>query len=747
MIDLDLMMSIIKYSRRKFHASVSQPGTDAQASAVLRLADGGEWFGIILRSGELLVRCSGRHAEMLMDLRGFSSVKGQGDQNGIKVRLDENADREMIRLLLNESFVISGGTESVTGSDGYYSGSSDEPEITYTEVYSDVPLSGMSAERSESSARLTGRKRAVKRLRFEANRSAADEGRDKDAPHLPEVIQKLRDVHIPSYSIGFVSCRFFTFYIQARIAADYEDDFEWSGSFARAVPVYNDMNARQLRGYFAWRTALRRKDAGVDIMNNKSFVLVNIYEILCGAGVMPEDGLERLLWYRGVFQQHDAEFADQIGSWIHDYIIYYHLKERVSPEFFPELETDRALALFAGIEEADSDEEYFCAINKLASYRMDRSSFLSNNRETAAEALKYVFSECSKQIDAEKGRSLADLCFGGFSNERISISLFRSAVFYDWRSPGRRGAEYERAYLGTSHASLNEWAGETFTVDKIRTYARRADGRWELRRSYRFGKPSKILGAIVRETDRQLRTMLDTSHPLKKNEHGEYFSGSVSAALKRYFSEKEKAERPEIKIDMSALADIRRDAALTRDSLIVEDDDGADAVMLPGKISISCEVRDAVRKMDCAGANSETDRCSMPEAALTDAPGSIEADLSPVPPRAREPDGSAETEKSVAYDSEKVALSDRKQMRSPSADAGGAGAGHERFLLEALLYGKPYREYFKQNHLSVAVVADSVNEIMMDAVGDIVIDFDGSMPVLIEDYEDDIREWLEAASE
>ena len=31
---------------------------------------------------------------------------------------------------------------------------------------------------------------------------------------------------------------------------------------------------------------------------------------------------------------------------------------------------------------------------------------------------------------------------------------------------------------------------------------------------------------------------------------------------------------------------------------------------------------------------------------------------------------------------------------------------------------------------------------MMDDIGDTVIEFDGDRPVIIEDYEDDLRQWL-----
>ena len=42
--------------------------------------------------------------------------------------------------------------------------------------------------------------------------------------------------------------------------AAYEDDFAYTGQFVRYFPTYETMDTRQLRGYFTWRTNVRRGD-------------------------------------------------------------------------------------------------------------------------------------------------------------------------------------------------------------------------------------------------------------------------------------------------------------------------------------------------------------------------------------------------------------------------------------------------------------------------------------------------------
>lgn len=709
MIDLDFMVSIINYCKRRFGAEPLRPGKRSKASMVLCHKSSDRWYGIFLKEGAFLLRCSPEHIEILKDLPGFSPALYLDKSRWITVSMDGSADEEMVRLLLLDAFRISDDPdkselhlldeleEEKPGAwlDRY--AERDEPaQVTFTEVYKDVPLGTPSAERTPAASHDGGRgfiDAGVKEERG-GTRKIIDESikEERGGTAIPETLRKLRAVYIPSYEFGGFRGNNLEFYLQARIAADYEDDHEWDGSFVRFRPVYRNMSLEQLRGYFSWRTKFRRNQ-GVETApkRNISFIRVHVFEILCGAGVTPEEGFEQLEGIRNIYRDIDSEFSEQVAEWMHDYVIYYHLKDHVSEELFPELETDRCLAILAGSREAESYEEYFNAVDRLAAYQMNRSAFFNKNRETAAEAIKRVVAEFSKEFMEKDGRTLTDLCFGVRHGEK-SAELFDRAIFYDWRSPGRRGAKYERKYLGSSHVSLNDWAGETFTVDDIRSYARRQDGRWKVVCPYEFEKPSKILGYIVRETDRQLRLRLDQKHPLKQGSYGEGITEPVKAALDGYFADLEEAARPHIDIDMSALAAIRRDAAVTRDSLIIDEEDEFD----------------------------EAEAENVDEAKDKNVPA---------------PAGSAE-----APD---AADSGFPEPAERAEDVGGADAGPEIFLLKALLDGRPYEDYFREKHLRLSITADKVNEIMMEVIGDTVIEFDGEKPELVEDYEEDVREWLD----
>ena len=67
------------------------------------------------------------------------------------------------------------------------------------------------------------------------------------------------------------------FILQARFMESWEDDFPFNGSFERYYPTYSMMNDSQLRGYFSWRTHVRK---GQIEKTSLSFAFVYIYELI-----------------------------------------------------------------------------------------------------------------------------------------------------------------------------------------------------------------------------------------------------------------------------------------------------------------------------------------------------------------------------------------------------------------------------------------------------------------------------------
>lgn len=75
-----------------------------------------------------------------------------------------------------------------------------------------------------------------------------------------------------------------------------------------------------------------------------------------------------------------------------------------------------------------------------------------------------------------------------------------------------------------------------------------------------------------------------------------------------------------------------------------------------------------------------------------------------------------------------------------SPQASGAGLTNEQtHVLKSLLEGETPADV---DSLTLSLMVDAINELFLDLVGDVVIEFDGDTPMLVEDYEQDVRDVL-----
>ena len=76
-------------------------------------------------------------------------------------------------------------------------------------------------------------------------------------------------------------------------------------------------------------------------------------------------------------------------------------------------------------------------------------------------------------------------------------------------------------------------------------------------------------------------------------------------------------------------------------------------------------------------------------------------------------------------------------------DAGGNLTADEREILRRIAEGGDWKEYAAQHRLMLSMTVDSINEKLMDEIGDTVLEWDGDTPEIIEDYREDIRAFYE----
>ncbi len=71
------------------------------------------------------------------------------------------------------------------------------------------------------------------------------------------------------------------FYLQARFMQDFEDDFEYKKRPIVSASKYADLSDKELRGYFSWRTKLRRGELE---KAPREYASIYINELLNGVG-------------------------------------------------------------------------------------------------------------------------------------------------------------------------------------------------------------------------------------------------------------------------------------------------------------------------------------------------------------------------------------------------------------------------------------------------------------------------------
>ena len=207
--------------------------------------------------------------------------------------------------------------------------------------------------------------------------------------------------------------------------------------------------------------------------------------------------------------------------------------------------------------------------------------------------------------------------------------------------------------------------------------------------------------AIVHEADRQIRRYLKAGHYLKVKKGEEWITPYVEAVIEADRAAAVEAAKPKITIDLSGLDKIRRDAQITRDSLLTED-----------------EMREQAPEQVIK---------QVPEQASQQAEG----------PAARH-----EEQQIVQPVTLEVPESPMEEERSAATEIPELDDVHARILL-SVMRGEPVAGLIREKALMPSVVADAINEALFDEIGDNVLTCEGDEITLVEDYREDLESILE----
>lgn len=534
---------------------------------------------------------------------------------------------------------------------------------------------------------------------------------------LPDQYRKMREISRwqddPKGGAGRWLSEAELFYRQGLLMADFEDDCPYNGTFKSYFPTYNAMSDRQLRGYFTWRAQVRR---GTVEETSTSFAFLYLYELICGIGVdNPRDGYDKIKAFWDAYRAFEPGIDRFARVWLQDYAVFHEL----DPKLLRDSKTvmfDNALielrraardlvpapapsgqtlkrrktsepTLPLPPDEAH-EERLMAAIDALSTYNLNNSRLDRSHHRDLRHVACAVYVRMARYYDTHRKTGIVASLFG--EETAMPYTMFASAVFF---APERHeDCEYR--------------------LDPIHIY-RCQNGFWECMRIHGSRQKSSKLGEMMRACDQRLRLALDPGHPLKEEKVPKYLAKIIDDEITAWLSWDAAYQPVKIDIDLSQLGHIRSAAAQTREALLI-DEEREDGTFADAEVAVA-ERRKAEPVADTIAEPVATaiqqDEASEPTIS-TEQFGVVAPLLAPAPT----PADTASALDSAA-DAYLRALLEQNAAQTASAVA--------------------------QSGKSEDMLVDSINEALFDLVGDTVIEFGSEGPQIIEDYEADVRGYLD----
>lgn len=539
---------------------------------------------------------------------------------------------------------------------------------------------------------------------------------------LPDQYRKMREIsrwqEDPKGGAGRWLSEAELFYRQGLLMADFEDDCPYNGTFKSYFPTYNAMSDRQLRGYFTWRTQVRR---GTVEETSTSFAFLYLYELICGIGVdNPLDGFNKIKAFWDAYRAFEPGIDRFARVWLQDYAVFHGLDpkllrdsktvmfdnalielRRAARDLAPApTPSDLAPARRKTSEptlplppDEAREERLMAAINALSTYNLNNSRLDRSHHRDLRHVACAVYVRMARYYDTHRKSGIVASLFG--EETAMPYTMFASAVFF---APNRHeDCEYR--------------------LDPIHIY-RCQNGFWECMRIHGSRQKSSKLGEMMRACDQRLRLALDPTHPLKEEKVPKYLAKIIDDEIVAWLSWDAAHQPVKIDIDLSQLGHIRSVAAQTREALLI-DEEREDDVSVETEATIIEQPNIQSAPGMTAEPGEMTIRQDEPDepTVSTEEFGVVAPLLVSVPAPVTPAPTDAATELAPAADVFLRALLEQNAAQATSAVA--------------------------QSGQSEDMLVDSINEALFDLVGDTVIEFGAAGPHIIEDYEADVRGYLD----
>ena len=508
------------------------------------------------------------------------------------------------------------------------------------------------------------------------------------------------------------------FYRQGLLMADFEDDCPYNGTFKSYFPTYNAMSDRQLRGYFTWRAQVRRKKVEE---TSTSFAFLYLYELICGIGVdNPLDGFRKIKAFWESYRAYEPGIDRFARVWLQDYAVFHGLDPKLLSDSKTVLFDKALIELRRAARDIEPlptpatpatkrrksseptlplppdearEERLMAAINALSTYNLGNSRINHAHHRDLRHVACAVYVRMARYYDTHRKSGIVASLFG--EETAMPYTMFASAVFF---APERhKDCEYR--------------------LDPIHIY-RCQNGFWECIRIHGSRQKSSKLGEMMRACDQRLRLALDPAHPLKEEKVPKYLAKIIDDEIVAWLSWDAAHQPVKIDIDLSQLGHIRNAAAQTREALLIDEEREDDALTEAAEADSGQPEAEPAANMIAEPAAASTQQNEADEPTIsTEQFGVVAPLLAPEPTPATPM--SAGTASALAHAAEDYLRALLEQNAAQAASA------------------------VERSGQSEDMLVDNINEALFDLVGDTVIEFGAAGPQIIEDYEADVRGYLD----
>lgn len=539
---------------------------------------------------------------------------------------------------------------------------------------------------------------------------------------LPDQYRKMREISRwqddPKGGAGRWLSEAELFYRQGLLMADFEDDCPYNGTFKSYFPTYNAMSDRQLRGYFTWRAQVRRKKVEE---TSTSFAFLYLYELICGIGVdNPLDGFRKIKAFWESYRAYEPGIDRFARVWLQDYAVFHGLDPKLLSDSKTVLFDKALIELRRAARDIEPlptpatpatkrrksseptlplppdearEERLMAAINALSTYNLGNSRINHAYHRDLRHVACAVYVRMARYYDTHRKSGIVASLFG--EETAMPYTMFASAVFF---APERhKDCEYR--------------------LDPIHIY-RCQNGFWECMRIHGSRQKSSKLGEMMRACDQRLRLALDPAHPLKEEKVPKYLAKIIDDEIVAWLSWDAAHQPVKIDIDLSQLGHIRNAAAQTREALLIDEEREDDALTEAAEADSGQPEAEPAANMIAEPAAASTQQNEADEPTIsTEQFGVVAPLLAPEPTPATPM--SAGTASALAHAAEDYLRALLEQNAAQAASA------------------------VERSGQSEDMLVDNINEALFDLVGDTVIEFGAAGPQIIEDYEADVRGYLD----